>query len=79
MPRPSAAGEGALRVPPKPKPKPMKNETETQYIEATPTWAEILPLLLAGAENGSAEARAELLRMARIADAYIAAKKGGVL
>ncbi len=57
----------------------MKNETNAQYIEATPTWAEILPLLLAGAENGSAEARAELLRMARIADAYIAAKKGGVL
>jgi len=57
----------------------MKNDTETQYIEATPTWAEILPLLLAGAENGSAEARAELLRMARIADAYIAARKGGVL
>ena len=57
----------------------MKNDTETQYIEATPTWAEILPVLLAADANGSAEARAELLRMARIADAYIAARKGGAL
>jgi len=55
----------------------MKNETETQYIEVTPTWEGILPLLLAGAENGSAAAREELRRMAKLADAYIAARKGG--
>jgi hypothetical protein len=64
----------------------MKNETETQYIDATPTWVEILPVLLAADANGSADARAELLRLAAIADrciaqaqAHVAARKGGAL
>ena len=60
----------------------MKTKTKTeavQYIDATPTWAEILPVLLMGAENGVQSAREELFRMARLADAYVAAKKGGAL
>lgn len=57
-----------------------KNKTEAaEYIDATPTWSEILPVLLAGAEHGVATAREELHRMARLADAYVAAKKGGAL
>ncbi len=43
-------------------------------IDATPTWAAILPILLAVLEDGDAEgrkmARAELRRMADAADAY---------
>ena len=60
----------------------MKTKTKleaAEYIDVTPTWAGILPLLLAGAENGVQSAREELLRMARLADAYVAAKKGGAL
>ena len=45
---------------------------EAQTIDATPTWAAILPALLAVLENGTAEGRAmareELARMARAAD-----------
>lgn len=41
-------------------------------INITPTWAAVLPLLLAGVESGTFEgariAREELHRMARLAD-----------
>lgn len=62
----------------------MKNQTNDsprriEYVDATPTWAEILPVLLSGAEHGVQAAREELQRMARLADAYVAAKKGGAL
>ena len=59
----------------------MKTKTKTeavQYIDATPTWAAILPVLLAAAENGSRPALGELQRMARQADllqAYLADEK----
>lgn len=50
-----------------------------ETIDATPTWEGILPLLLELLLNGTLEAqdnaRNELLRMARIADCYIALKK----
>lgn len=46
-------------------------------INATPTWAAVLPLLFAALENGTAEgkriARAELERMAIAADSFNAA------
>lgn len=62
----------------------MKNQTNDsprriEYVDVTPTWSEILPVLLAGAEHGVQAAREELHRMARLADAYVAAKKGGAL
>ena len=46
-----------------------------RYIDATPTWAAILPALLAAVTDGTAEgqriARAELARMARAADSAV--------
>lgn len=60
--------------------------SERKYIDATPTWRAVLPLLVEAAANGdTSEARAnamlELQRMADIADAAIAEhkamKKGG--
>jgi len=46
----------------------------TQYIDMTPTWEGILPILIAGIENGTFESRKtaieELMRMAKLADAY---------
>lgn len=48
-------------------------------IDMTPTWAAILPALLAavtdGTPTGQAIARKELARMAEIADSYVAAQK----
>jgi len=48
-------------------------------IDLTPTWAAVLPLLIAGLENGTATgrkiAREELQRMAAMADKYVAAQK----
>jgi hypothetical protein len=45
------------------------------FIDATPTWAEILPTLLLILESGDAAgkkvAREELNRMAEIADKYV--------
>lgn len=50
-----------------------------QTIDMTPTWAEILPALLAAYTDGTAEGRRiaaeELQRMATIADSYVAAQK----
>ena len=57
----------------------MKNEVET--IEQTPTWEGLLPLYLMSYENGKSSGRAaslaELQRMAKLADLYVASKKGG--
>lgn len=48
-------------------------------IDATPTWAAMLPALLALVQDGSAQgnalARAEMLRMARVADQHVATAK----
>lgn len=50
-----------------------------QTIDMTPTWAAILPALLAALIDGTAVgqgmARKELARMAEIADSYVAAQK----
>ena len=44
------------------------------YIDMTPTWEGILPLLLTLLENANAEgkhtAKTELMKMAKLADAY---------
>lgn len=51
----------------------------TQHINATPTWAGLLPALLAVVENGTFEgqtmARAELARMAKAADQAVSLSK----
>lgn len=49
-------------------------------IDLTPTWEGVLPLLIeiatqGATEKGRAEARAELQRMARIADSVAARKR----
>lgn len=48
-------------------------------IDATPTWAAVLPMLRAAIENGTPEGRRiaweELARMATIAGSYVAAQK----
>ena len=59
-------------------------EVETEYrnpltIDLTPTWAGVLPILIAGIENGNAEGRKiaieELKRMAGAADSVLIAGK----
>lgn len=58
----------------------MRRSAIAQTIDMTPTWADIVPLLLEVMERGNAtgraEARAEIMRMATIADAYVAEHKG---
>ena len=53
---------------------------KTETIDATPTWQAILPIYLMVYEKGENKGRAaaleELQRMARLADLYVAAKKG---
>lgn len=48
-----------------------------------PTWEAVLPIYLMAYENGEHKGRSaaleELQRMARLADLYLAAKKGGAL
>ena len=48
--------------------------TTTRYVDVTPTWAAILPVLLHVIKNGSVEGRRmateELQRMAEAADLY---------
>jgi hypothetical protein len=48
-----------------------------------PTWEAVLPIYLMAYENGENRGRSaaleELQRMARLADLYLAAKKGGAL
>lgn len=52
---------------------------QVEYIDATPTWEGVLPLLLAAYVEDTAEGRRsaeqELRRMARLADAQVAARK----
>lgn len=52
--------------------EPITRESAPQTVDITPNWKGTLPLLLAGIENGTATgramARAELQRMAQIAD-----------
>jgi hypothetical protein len=60
-------------------PVPIKIGRKVETIDCTPTWESLVPALLACIENGNATSRAfamgELSRMARIADAYVAAHK----
>lgn len=57
----------------------MKNEVET--VDATPIWEAVLPIYLMSYENGASKGRRaaleELQRMARLADLYVASRKGG--
>lgn len=57
----------------------MKTSERYQRIDCTPTWAGVLPLLLAALDNGTDEgrkiAREELARMAKAADLYNASRK----
>ena len=50
---------------------------EVETVEMAPSWEELLPLFLEAAKNGSKPALQELQRMAKIADAYVASRKGG--
>ena len=50
----------------------------TEYIDITPTWRAIVPLLMAGIEAGSGIAREELYRMAELADRYVALEEGAI-
>lgn len=49
------------------------------YIDVTPTWASMVPAIIALIENGNAQGRAtaigELNRMADLADKYVAQSK----
>lgn len=60
---------------PAPAEEPKPAPAAVRYIDATPTWAAILPALLAAVTDGTAEgqriARAELARMARAADSAV--------
>ena len=55
----------------------MRNEVEK--IDLTPTWESIAGVIELGLTNGNENARAiarlELLRMARVADLYVASQK----
>lgn len=54
-------------------------KTQIGTIDLTPTWEEILSTLLVLIENGDAKgratARAELTRMAKLADLFVASQK----
>lgn len=76
------SGKAMFRVGLKPEAAPVSRPAEAapvRTIDATPTWAAILPMLRHAAENGTAEGRAivweELARMARAADKWNAAAK----
>jgi len=56
------------------------DNTTTKTVDLTPTWSGILPALLSVIRNGETVeaqkiAEQELARMARLADAYVAATK----
>lgn len=58
----------------------MTTETTPETVDLTPQWAGILPALLSIVRNGTTVesqkfAEGELLRMARLADRYVAAVK----
>jgi hypothetical protein len=50
-----------------------------KMIDCAPTWSGVVPVILAGIENGTAKGReiavGELQRMAKLADAYVASQK----
>jgi len=52
---------------------------EQKTIDATPTWSEVLELLLSSYRSKDnfihTQAKEELVRMAKIADAYVASTK----
>ncbi|MGE0500652.1 MAG: hypothetical protein AB7I79_03225 [Rhizobiaceae bacterium] len=52
---------------------------EPEFIDLTPTWSGVLPILLASFENcgdeGSASAISSLKQMAEVADRHVAAVK----
>jgi hypothetical protein len=56
----------------------MENAQEVIYIEATPTWEGVMPILFAALESGTDEgkriAREELMKLARKVDSINAAK-----
>jgi len=51
-----------------------------RHVDITPTWRGVAPILAMAFEHGNdtarAAARLELLRMADLADAYVASQKG---
>lgn len=66
----------------------MESNTQTEHIDVTPTWEQILPVLITLIDNGApngyqrpfeskgrAGAISELQRMAQIADAYVKQSK----
>ena len=59
---------------------PKKEEQTMRTIDITPTWTNVLPILIAGIEAGNEQGRAaaikELSRMAQAADAYYESTKG---
>lgn len=59
----------------------QNEKSYVKTIDCTPTWIAILPMLLAGYEDGSATSRQiakeELERMAKLADLYVASQKDG--
>ncbi len=56
----------------------MKKEI-VQTIDLTPTWQEILPILLDGSQRGIESCNVELIRMAKLADKYIESLKRDTL
>jgi hypothetical protein len=58
----------------------MSKEEEVIHVDMTPTWEQILPILLNVLENGKGESRSdmidELIKMAKCADLYNEMIKG---
>lgn len=57
----------------------MENAQEVIYIDATPTWEGVMPILFAALESGTDEgkriAREELMKLARQVDSINTVKK----
>lgn len=57
----------------------LRTQNAPRVIDLTPTWADLMPALIAILQNGTSEgeamARAELMRLAAIADAANARAK----
>ena len=56
----------------------MSTSKVQMVIELTPTWVEVLPILIDAVEHNTSSrntAKVELQRMARLADAYVEAVK----
>ena len=50
-------------------------EEEMEYIDCTPTWEGIMPLLLEGVKQGIPASTEELMRLARVIDQINEARK----